>query len=162
MTVEQQINSTMRKAYWDLLSENITPGKIDKEWLIRLHLELQQRLIRWVRPGRTKNEIEECLDNEIFKQLITNDLFDKEELINLIDFCFSKVGKLQAPGRDDDLKISRDKVEKEIYSPEATFSSVLVLFLKEIHGLLDVLDKDMNDFITGNTISNPSERSDKN
>ena len=99
--LEQQVKETYKRAFFDLLEERVGSNPPDYDWLTRLYGEIRTKLISLLRQGSSlRGEIEESMDLELFKQMISNAAFNPEDFYGLIRFVFEKCKQLQSPARD--------------------------------------------------------------
>ena len=141
--IEKQINEQMKKAFFDIINQNILSDKPDYEWLVSLYSELKERLLRILKKdSKTYKQIDSAFDIELFKQMIENDVFDYNSMVKLIDTTFFWIKQLQAPERDQYLKESKTKVLNS--NPEEIIGN----FLRAVHDLIDKLYEDLENYQT--------------
>ena len=69
----KQVKETYKRAFFDLLEQKVAAVPPDYEWLTRLYGEIRTKLIALLREGsQLRNEIEETMDCDFFKQLMLN------------------------------------------------------------------------------------------
>ncbi len=140
--ISSQIKEQMRKAFFDLIDQTVNSDKPDYDWIKRLYLEIRDRLSRYLKKdSKSFKKIQEDFDGDFFYQLITNDVFDFNSMLSLIENTFYWIKNLQAPVRDQSSEESKNKILKS--EPQKMIST----FLKEVHICLDNLDEDMENFI---------------
>ncbi len=140
--ISSQIKEQMSKAFFDLIDQTVNSDKPDYEWIKKLYLEIRDRLSRFLKKdSKNFKKIQEDFDGDFFYQLITNDVFDFNSMLNLIENTFYWIKNLQAPLRDQTTEESKNKILKA--EPQKMIST----FLKEVHICLDNLDEDMENFI---------------
>ena len=140
--IENQIRENMNKAFFDLLDEKVNSEKPDYEWIAKLYEEIRDRLCRFLKENsKTRQQIIEEFDIELFEQMIINDVFEQESLVKLVNNTFSWIEKLQAPIRDETTKESKNRV----LNAEPTKS--ISTFLRETHTCLDIMENDFENFI---------------
>lgn len=140
--IEKQIKEQMRKAYFDVIDITINSDEPDYVWITNLYSELRDRLCKFVKKdSKTYNQIIEEFDIGLFNQMITNDVFNQNSFLKLVNNSFSWIEKLQAPIRDEFTKEAKTRV---LSSEPTKFIST---FIKEIHVCLDNLETDMEIFL---------------
>ena len=93
--------------------------------------------MRYIKKGTdTYRIIDDQFDEKLFEQMITNDVFDKQSMIALINGSFNMVLRLEAPERDKATLESRQRVFDS--EPEKIVST----FIREINQCLDLIDVD--------------------
>ncbi len=140
--ISSQIKEQMRKAFFDLIDQTVNSDKPDYEWIKRLYIEIRDRLSKYLKKdSKNFKKIQEDFDGDFFYQLITNDVFDFNSMLSLIENTFYWIKNLQAPARDQITEESKNKILKS--EPKKMIST----FLKEVHICLDNIDEDMEIFI---------------
>ena len=140
--IERQIKVQMKKAFFDLIDNTVNSEKPDYEWITNLYSELRDRLCCFTKKdSKTYLQIMEEFDVELFNQMITNDVFDQNSFLKLVNNSFGWIEKLQAPERDE---FTREAKTRVLSSDPKNFISS---FLKEIHNCLDNLELDMGNFL---------------
>lgn len=141
--IEIQIKEQMRNAFFDLITDTINSEKPDYEWITRLYIEIRDRLRFFIKKdSSTYRQITDDFDEKLFFQMCTNDVFDYNSMIKLINNTFDWIKKLQAPIRDNFLEESKNRV---LNTAEPT--KIISIFLKEVHECLDIHEKDMFEFL---------------
>lgn len=136
-----QIKEQMKKAFFDLIDENVNSEKPDYEWITNLYSELLNRLASFLKiNSRNYKLLQDEFDVELFRQMITNDVFDQISMLKLVNNTYGWIQKLQAPARDSETDESKNRVLNS--DPKNMIST----FLKEIHVCIDNIEKDLFEF----------------
>jgi hypothetical protein len=136
--IENQINEQMRKAFFDLIDENINSDNPDCLWLSSLFSEIKLRLLNIVnKNGKIYKKIDGDFDVELFRQMIENKVFNYDSVLKLIHNSFYWVDQLQAPIRDE----YTIKARQRILDSEPT--KMISTFLKELHICIDYIYDDI-------------------
>ena len=136
--MESQIKATFYRAFFDSIRENVNSDTPDYEWLVRLFVEIRDRLTKFVRKdSKTAKSIEDSFDVDLFRQMITNEVFDANSMSKLVDTTFYWIKQLQAPVHDEDI----EKSKKLVYSSKP--ETMIACFIREVHICLDKLEDDM-------------------
>jgi hypothetical protein len=139
--MEEQIQKTMKKAFYDLIDANCSANP-DYEWLIRLYIELKGMILKYLKTdGKVYKTIDESFDVELFSQMIRADVFNMDSMVKLVSNTFYWIKEVGAPERDESIDQAKEKVLTS--SPEKMIST----FLREVHQCLDVYHADMNNYI---------------
>ena len=143
--MEKQIREQMNIAFFDLIDEKVNSEKPDYEWITKLYQEIRDRLCGFLKKdSKTRKKIMEEFDVELFNQMITNDVFDQESLLKLVNNTFSWIEKLQAPSRDETTNESKKKVLNSI---SADPTKIISNFLKETHTCIDTIEIDFENYM---------------
>ena len=101
--LNKQMETTMKRAFFDLLEQKVAENPPDYEWLTRLYKEIRDKLTRLLKPtSKTRKHIEEQMDPDFFHQLISHNVFEPKSFYALIFLYLNNV-TLGSPGRDEKL-----------------------------------------------------------
>ena len=142
-TLNKQMNTQFKKAFFDLLEEKVRQEPPDYDWITRLYEEIRTRLASLLREGSVvRKEIENSMDVELFRQMIENKAFGGTELYNLINLVFEWCKKLGSPARDNEV----DKFKFQVLGlmkNNGTFAQIVPLFIKNANECIDNIYKDL-------------------
>ena len=140
-SIEKQIDSTFRTAFFDMIDETINSESPDYNFITILYKEVKNRILTYIKKdSNTYKSIDQSFDIELFEQMIKNDVFDSSSMIKLVDTTFFWLKQLGAPYRDELLDASKIKILNS--EPNKVVST----YLKEVHASLDNLDHDMIEY----------------
>ena len=125
----------MRLAFFDSLEQTLRdePDR-SVDWLVRLHEELGRRFTA-IMPSKTR-DIADRLDSELFKQQLSAGAYGSEQLGPLIEYTWALLRMACAPDMDVEVTAAYDQVAGALV-PGAAFSTVVPLYLRHAHLLLD-------------------------
>ena len=139
-----QVRETYKRAFFDLLQEKVAANPPDFEWLTRLYGEIRTKLISLLRVGSPlRVEIEQSMDCEFFKQLISNNVFSPEDFYTLIRYVFEKCKQLGSPARDAETDAKLKEIVDFVDSGDATFATLVPMFIKNANECLDTVYEDI-------------------
>ena len=140
----EQVRETYKRAFFDLLQEKVASNPPDFEWLTRLYGEIRTKLISLLRVGSPlRVEIEQSMDCDFFKQLISNNVFSPEDFYTLIRYVFEKCKQLGSPARDAETDAKLKEIVDFVDSGEATFATLVPMFIKNANECLDTIYEDV-------------------
>ena len=140
----EQVRETYKRAFFDLLEEKVSANPPDFEWLTRLYGEIRTKLISLLRVGSPlRVEIEESMDCDFFKQLISNNVFSPEDFYTLIRYVFEKCKQLGSPARDAETDAKLKEIVDFVDSGDATFATLVPMFIKNANECLDTIYEDI-------------------
>ena len=140
----KQVKDTYKRAFFDLLEQKVATNPPDYEWLTRLYGEIRTKLISLLREGsQLRNEIEESMDCDFFKQLISHNVFSPENFYALIRYVFEKCKQLGSPARDTETDAKLQEIVDFVDSGDATFATLVPLFIKNANECLDTIYEDV-------------------
>jgi hypothetical protein len=131
-TLHQMVNDTMRKAFWDILKNELAQTPPNYTQALVLLEDIKKGLFAVLLPQHTKikQQISEILDGDLIKQQAENGTLDFE---HYAQYVISVMAKLCAPVRDDKIK-------------ELTQTTDVVETFKGILETLDLMKLDMANF----------------
>lgn len=142
--INADLEVQLKKAFYDLIVEKTDSDTPDFDWLIKLYSEIRDGLMCFLKKGSSlRTEIEDCLDIEIFTQLITNSAFRGEDMVKLINYTFNKLLELGSPGRDVDYQKRREEALVCVYSEDVTFGKIVATYLQNAHISIGELHSDL-------------------
>ena len=140
----EQVEETYKFAFFNLLEERVNAIPPDCDWLTRLYGEIRLKLTQLLKDGSyLKKEIEESMDLELFDQMIRHSALNMEDFHKIIKYVFAKCMQLQSPGRDKETNERLEDISELINSGNATFGSVVPLFIRNANYCLDLIYKDI-------------------
>lgn len=144
--LNEQIEDTYKKAFFDLLEQKTRSEPPDYIWIEKLYEEIRYKLTAILKKGSSlRVEIEESMDLEIFSQMIRNKAFNGADLYNLVNYVFEKCKQLGSPGRDKDV----DKKFNELIGlmkSGAVFAEIVPVFIQNANECIDWMYEDMSEF----------------
>lgn len=143
-SLNQQMDTQFKKAFFNLLEEKVREEPPDYDWITRLYQEIRTRLSSLLREdSKTRKEIEDSMDVELFRQMIENKAFGAVELYNLIEHVFELCKKLGSPARDNEVDKSKFQI-LGLMKNNGTFAQIVPLFIKNANECIDNIYKDLN------------------
>ena len=142
--INKQIDEVMRKAFYDLLEEKVSSVPPDYEWLVRLYTEMRDRLCNILKEtSLIRKEIMESMEPDFFNQLLRENVFNYEDFYKLIEYVFAKCKQLGSPARDEETKLKLNEIKDFIHSGNATFATVVPMFIKNANHCIDNIYDDL-------------------
>jgi hypothetical protein len=136
--LNKQMETTMKKAFFDLLEQKVASIPPDYEWLTRLYTEIKDKLIKLLKPtSKLRKHIEEQMDPEFFHQLISNNVFEYKSFNALICFVFEQCKALGSSGRDKETDEKLQELLDHYNSGNATFATLVPMFIKNANYCID-------------------------
>ncbi|XP_055925348.1 T-complex protein 11-like protein 1 isoform X1 [Argiope bruennichi] len=131
-SLEEKVTEIFHKAFWDLLTEQLSSDPPEYTQAMVLLKEIKEILIWLLLPHNTrlKNEINEVLDLDLIEQQAEKGIID---VLSYAQFIISTMARICAPARDAKIKELRQLTE-------------VVPLYKGILGTLDLMKMDMVNF----------------
>ena len=125
----------MRLAFFDTLEKTVReePDR-SVEWLGRLHEELGMRFTA-VLPSKAR-DIADRVDSELFVQQLRAGVYGSEQMGPLIEYTWELLRMACAPDMDVQVTAAYQEVASTLV-PGAAFSTVVPVYLRHAHLLLD-------------------------
>lgn len=144
--LNEQIEDTYKKAFFDLLEQKTRTEPPDYIWIEKLYEEIRYKLTAILKKGSSlRVEIEESMDLEIFSQMIRNKAFNGADLYNLVNYVFEKCKQLGSPGRDKDVDKKFNELI-DLMKSGAVFAEIVPVFIKNANECIDWMYEDMSEF----------------
>lgn len=124
----KQITDNYHKAYWDILREEISNNNF--VGVLKILKEIKM-LLKNLLPNNQKfhNELDEYIDIDFLDQLIKNNVFEKENMQNLVFYIILNIKKLQSPSDDDDTEVWGKKMLSDL-NEGMSYQDFLPIFFK--------------------------------
>jgi len=141
--LEKQIRETYYNAYFDLLQEKVDQDPPDYEWIVHLYEEIRTKFMTLLKEGgKTRKQIEDEMNVQLFDQMIRNNAFGGPEFHKLTCFVFDLCLQLGSPQRDADTKAKRDEILTTM-NAGSKFSILLPMFIKHANTCIDHIYEDL-------------------
>lgn len=128
----------MEKIVKDAINKN------DFDYIVRLYREIHNRLEKMLfnKNGDAYKTLSEDFDVDFFEQRLRHNAFDASSMRSLIVKTFSWIHKLQMPLRDRE----SEQAKMRIFQSGASVTEVVPIYIREVHGCLDTMERDMKEF----------------
>ena len=125
-SLSTKLKKNFEKSYWDLLKIDLE--KKELSFLKKILFEIKNNIIN-LRKTNSKfiNDFKEQYDIELIMQIIQNNLFCKEYLLNYSDFIVKNIIDMQAPIRNDNTLDEWNDIKKNIENYDLNKSVPIVL-----------------------------------
>ena len=145
--LKKQIQDNFKKAFFDLLKEKVAQNPPDYDWITKLYSEIQAKLKNLLKTtSPLRKEIEECMDVELFDQMIRNNAFSGEDFYKLINYVFDLIKKLGSPARDKNVDYKKQEI-LDIMMNGGTFADIVPIFIKNANDTIDLIYIDIENLI---------------
>ena len=145
--MKQQIQDNFKKAFFDLLKKKVACNPPDYNWITKLYSEIQIKLKKMLKiTSPLRKEIEECMDVELFDQMIRNNAFSGEDFYKLINYVFDLIKKLGSPARDQNVEEKKQEI-LDIMMNGGTFADIVPIFIKNANDTIDLIYIDIENLI---------------
>lgn len=136
--LNKQMETTMKRAFFDLLEQKVASEPPDYEWLTRLYSEIRDKLTKLLKPSsKLRKHIQEQMDPDFFHQLISNNVFEYKSFYALICFVFEQCKALGSPGRDKETSEKLQEILDHYNSGNASFATLVPMFIKNANECID-------------------------
>lgn len=109
--LKKHIENVVKKAYWDILKEelNLKPQKFNQ--LINILNEIRNEFCSLV-PSRKDLHLEfyENIDTELIKQMAENNALDGNTIYNIVNYIINLILKLQPPIMDEETNLWKKNI----------------------------------------------------
>jgi len=159
--LKRQVESNMKRAFFDLIETALSSTPPDHEWIARLYAEMRDKLCS-LTPNRPdlRAQVQQNLDVAAFADMVRHEAFEAADLRNLVSFVFGRLASLCAPARDRDVQQRRSDLEALLAQPGTTFARFAVAFLKSFHTTMEEVEADVEAFKSGSRARPPPAAGD--
>jgi len=139
--IQEQLQEQFHRAFYDVIKESIVNK--NHEHIIRLYTEIRDRLANMLKPnGPTHKRLMDDFDVPFFEQRLRHDAFDGNSMASLVQTTFAWIHNMQMPLRDS----ATEAAKARVLASGTTMVEVVPAYLKEAHGCIDIMVKDMKEF----------------
>ncbi|XBI46095.1 hypothetical protein VPH35_110418 [Triticum aestivum] len=108
-----QVRETMEKAFWDVVVDSMKGDTPDYSYLVNLVKEVRDALQQMASKG-WKEEIANNINIEILSQVLESSTQGTQYLGQILQYSLGMLRKLSSPAKEDEMKISHDKLLNEL------------------------------------------------
>lgn len=140
--IDDSILTIAQKAYWDIFTHDLENDDYSRLYIILS--EIRTRL-KALTPTRTDIhlEIDETIDVDLYKQMITNGAFEPTDFMKLVDYLITKMKQYIAPIHDVEI----DKWVLQLYETIGDkYSKTLPSFFEKYYSYLEITEREINEF----------------
>jgi hypothetical protein len=135
-SIQIQIKEMVHTAFWKILHTELTSEPPVFNQLIKLIEEIRDTLCGMV-PSRQDihNEIHDKIDTTMIKNMMENNAFDDESLMNLCLYIVSLIKRFQPPVMDVSVNEWEDSMKKQ-FNTKFDYTDFLIQFLRSVFNML--------------------------
>lgn len=143
--VYEQIERTMKKAYWDKLKEDIEND--DFSMITPLLTDVRTMIFQLI-PNRPdlREEFDSKIDLELVKQMITHKAMDVKTVYSIALTLIEYLKTLQAPIDDRDTQEWCDSITNLFYTENISYADILPAFFSGMFQRLEKIKQQLHDF----------------
>ena len=151
-TMKEKLETQMRKAYWDLLSQEASCRPLTEktvEWIVQLYGEVRDRIARLTpRRGDLRQQLCAAMDGEkLAGQLRTAEGVPPGDLQRVVNFVYDRLLSLCAPAQDQALRCDRAVLLGLLDTGyEVTLGAFMVEMLQRVHRAIDEIESMIEQF----------------
>lgn len=140
-SLENQVTTSFKKAYWDKLKEDLDNKKYESVLLI---LEEIRARIALMVPNRVDihQQMAEYIDIEFIKQMLDNDVLENTFMCNLVHYIVDKLKEFEAPVYNKDTEKWRDDINK-LFLADIKHSDFFPIFFKKVYEKIEKIEEDI-------------------
>lgn len=143
--VYEQIERTMKKAYWDKLKEDIEND--DFSMITPLLTDVRTMIFQLI-PNRQdiREEFNDKFDLELVEQMITHKAMDVKTVYSIALTLIEYLKTLQAPIDDRDTQEWCDSITNLFYTENISYADILPAFFSGMFQRLEKIKQQLHDF----------------
>ena len=138
----EQYNIFEKKLFFEMLIKDLNKNPIDYNSIIYL-LDIIRIKLCNIAPIKEKynyikDNINNILDIKYIKQLINNDVFDFNNIINIFNFIIEKIEQFQS--ENDDIKLNEIKtiIKNDLINNN---NNINIILPKIMYNIMDIIDR---------------------
>ena len=131
----KSVEQTVRKAFWDVVSENFENEKYDQ--MIILLGDLKTMIVELVPNAKSiVDEMNQVIDIELLTQMITSGLLNDQGIQTYINYIIGQIEKLQSASEDKNTIMFKENINDMFKNGEKR-SAILTYFFKNAFAKLE-------------------------
>lgn len=128
----KSVEKTVRKAFWDVVKQNIDDNKFDQVVLL---LDDIKTLMVEINP-RLAAEMNDTINKELLTQIIENNGLTNESILLYVTYVIEHIEKMQSASEDENTKMWKENLTEMINKNEKQ-SEILVYFFENTFSKLE-------------------------
>ena len=148
-----QVSETFHKAYWDLFTEDIQSGKLER--IVDLMDEIKNMMMACYPNRPDKHQyLNDSLDSELIKQMIQYKAIKDSDIQKYVMFILNEIKSLQKPADDSEWLTWKSSVEEELQKLKQLeksqtmnfWSNFFPSFFQKAFKRMEEIHKDISEF----------------
>lgn len=133
---------SVRQAFYPYLEMKMCQEPQDVVWIMSMFKEIKERLLS-IMPEETEfhGNVEQSIDLELFEQMLEHNALDKNDLLKLSNYTFTKLLEICRPDKDPIVEMRRRHFNDVM--EETSLKACMALYVHYVNETLDEIADDI-------------------
>ena len=147
LELDKQYNEFRKEIFFEMLNKDLTRKDISYEGILYL-IDIIREKLCFISPVNKKydyikNEINEILDTKYIRQLISNQVFEFSNLINIFNFIIQTIKKFQSENSDKKMEEIQSIIETKLLDEKCEINKILPLIMRNFMDIIEQIEADV-------------------
>jgi hypothetical protein len=147
LELDKKYNQFRKEIFFEMLNKDLTKKDISYEGILYL-IDIIREKLCFISPvnkkyNYIKNEINEILDTKYIRQLISNQVFEFSNLINIFNFIIQTIKKFQSENSDKKMEEIQSIIEIKLLDEKCEINKILPLIMRNFMDIIEQIEADV-------------------
>lgn len=147
LDLDKQYNEFRKEIFFVMLNKDLSKKDISYEGILYLIDVIREKLC-FIAPVNKKYdyikvEINEILDTKYIRQLISNQVFEFSNLINIFNFIIQTIKKFQSENSDKKMEEIQSIIETKLLDQKCEINKILPLIIRNFMDIIEQIEADV-------------------
>ena len=150
LDLDKQYNEFRKEIFFAMLNKDLSKNDISYEGILYLIDVIREKLC-FIAPVNKKYdyikvEINDMLDTKYIRQLISNQVFEFSNLINIFNFIIQTIKKFQSENSDKKMEEVQNIIESKLLDEKCEINKILPLIMRNFMDIIEQIEADVIHF----------------
>ena len=150
LDLDKQYNEFRKEIFFVMLNKDLSKKDISYEGILYLIDIIREKLCFIAPVNKTydyiKVEINNILDTKYIRQLISNQVFEFSNLINIFNFIIQTIKKFQSENSDKKMEEVQNIIESKLLDEKCEINKILPLIMRNFMDIIEQIEEDVIHF----------------
>lgn len=147
LDLDKQYNEFRKEIFFVMLNKDLSKKDISYEGILYLIDVIREKLC-FIAPVNKKYdyikvEINDILDTKYIRQLISNQVFEFSNLINIFNFIIQTIKKFQSENSDKKMEEIQSIIENKLLDEKCEINKILPLIMRNFMDIIEQIEADV-------------------
>lgn len=147
LDLDKQYNEFRKEIFFVMLNKDLSKKDISYEGILYLIDVIREKLC-FIAPVNKKYdyikvEINDILDTKYIRQLISNQVFEFSNLINIFNFIIQTIKKFQSENSDKKMEEIQSIIETKLLDEKCEINKILPLIMRNFMDIIEQIESDV-------------------
>ena len=147
LKLDKQYNEFRKEIFFEMLNKDLTKKDIGYEGILYL-IDIIREKLCFIAPVNKKYdyikvEINDILDTKYIRQLISNQVFEFNNLINIFNFIIQTIKKFQSENSDKKMEEIQNIIETKLQDEKCEINKILPLIMRNFMDIIEQIETDV-------------------